>query len=50
MERMEKLRRYAGDRGDKRKFPGAVAGAAAVDKVRAYALKKGFYGFKTLPA
>jgi hypothetical protein len=40
---MEKLRRYADDRGDKRKFLGAVAGAVVADNVREYALKKGFY-------
>jgi hypothetical protein len=43
LERMEKLRRYADDRGDKRKFLGAVAGAVVADNVKAYALKKGFY-------
>jgi hypothetical protein len=43
IERMEKLRRYADDRGDKRKFLGAVAGAVVADNVKAYALKKGFY-------
>jgi hypothetical protein len=43
IERMEKLRRYADDRGDKRKFLGAVAGAIVADNVKEYALKKGFY-------
>jgi hypothetical protein len=43
LERMEKLRRYADDRGDKRKFLGAVAGAIVADNVKQYALKKGFY-------
>jgi hypothetical protein len=43
LERMEKLRRYADDRGDKRKFLGAVAGAVVADNVREYAMKKGFY-------
>jgi hypothetical protein len=43
LERMEKLRRYADDRGDRRKFLGAVAGAVVADNVKAYALKKGFY-------
>jgi hypothetical protein len=43
LERMEKLRRYADDRGDKRKFLGAVAGAIVADNVKEYALKKGFY-------
>jgi hypothetical protein len=43
IERMEKLRRYADDRGDKRKFLGAVAAAIVADNVKGYALKKGFY-------
>jgi hypothetical protein len=43
IERMEKLRRYADDRGDTRKFLGAVAGAVVADNVKVYALKKGFY-------
>ena len=43
LERMEKLRRYADDRGDKRKFLGAVAGAVVANNVKEYALKKGFY-------
>jgi hypothetical protein len=43
LERMEKLRRYADDRGDKRKFIGAVAGAIVADSVKEYALRKGFY-------
>ncbi|MDR0623396.1 MAG: hypothetical protein LBG10_03105 [Treponema sp.] len=43
LERMEKLRRYADDRGDKRKFLGAVAGAVVADNVKKYALKKGLY-------
>ncbi|MDR1972839.1 MAG: hypothetical protein LBQ46_13070, partial [Treponema sp.] len=43
IERMEKLRRYADDRGDKRKFLGAVAGAIVAENVKGYALKKGFY-------
>jgi hypothetical protein len=43
VERMEKLRRYADDRGDTRKFLGAVAGAIVADNVKVYALKKGFY-------
>jgi hypothetical protein len=46
LERMEKLRRYADDRNDKRKFLGAVAGAIVADNVRAYAQKKGFYVIK----
>jgi hypothetical protein len=43
LERMEKLRRYADDRQDKRKFLGAVAGAVVSENVKKYALKKGFY-------
>jgi hypothetical protein len=43
IERMEKLRRYADDRGDKRKFLGAVAGAIVADNVKEYALKKSLY-------
>ncbi|MDR2258936.1 MAG: hypothetical protein LBE14_07290 [Treponema sp.] len=43
LERMEKLRRYADDRGDKRKFLGAMAGAVVADNVKEYALKKGLY-------
>jgi hypothetical protein len=43
LERMEKLRRYADDRGDRRKFLGAVAGAVVADNVKEYALRKGFY-------
>jgi hypothetical protein len=43
IDRMEKLRRYADDRGDTRKFLGAVAGAIVADNVKEYALKKGFY-------
>ena len=41
--RMEKLRRYADNRQDKRRYQGAVAGAVFSDSVRAYTLKKGFY-------
>ncbi|MDR1949225.1 MAG: hypothetical protein LBQ38_07525, partial [Spirochaetaceae bacterium] len=43
LERMEKLRIYADDRQDKRKFLGAVAGAIVADNVKNYALKKGLY-------
>ena len=42
-DRMEKLRRYADNRQDKRKFQGAVAGAIMSDAIRNYILKKGFY-------
>jgi hypothetical protein len=43
VERMEKLRRYADSRGDKRKYLGAVAGAVFGENEKTYALKKGFY-------
>jgi hypothetical protein len=42
-ERMEKLRRYADERGDSRKFLGAVAGAVVGENVKRYAQKHGFY-------
>ena len=41
--RMEKLRRYADKRQDKRKFQGAIAGAVMSDSVRKYIIKNGFY-------
>ncbi|MFP3089793.1 hypothetical protein LQZ21_05645 [Treponema sp. TIM-1] len=43
LERMEKLRSYADDRRDSRKFLGAVAGAVVAENVKKYAQKKGFY-------
>jgi len=43
IERLEKMRKYADLRGDKRTFLGAVAGFAVTDEVREYALKEGFY-------
>jgi hypothetical protein len=43
VERMEKLRRYWDERNDKRKLLGAVAGAIMEERVKAYALKTGFY-------
>ncbi|MDR1950077.1 MAG: hypothetical protein LBQ38_11860 [Spirochaetaceae bacterium] len=43
LERMEKLRLYADNRHDTRKFLGAVAGAIVADNVKTYALKKGLY-------
>jgi hypothetical protein len=43
IERMEKLRRYADSRNDKRKYLGAVARAVFGDNEKSYALKKGFY-------
>jgi hypothetical protein len=41
--RLEKMRKYANLRGDKRIFLGAVAGIVVTDEIRAYALSKGFY-------
>jgi hypothetical protein len=46
IRRMDKLRRYAEDRRDTRKFLGAVAGAIVADNVKEYAIKKGFYVIK----
>jgi len=43
MERLEKMRRYADLRGDKRTFLGAVAGVVVKDSVREYALSQGLY-------
>ncbi|MDR0586405.1 MAG: DUF3782 domain-containing protein [Treponema sp.] len=43
LKRMEKLRRYADEHGDKRKLMGAVAGAIASDGVKAFAAKNGFF-------
>ena len=43
IERMEKLRRYADKRNDKRKFQGAIAGAVMSDSIRKFILKNGFY-------
>jgi hypothetical protein len=42
-ERMEKLRRYADARHDKRKLVGAVAGAIVQNQVKERALTTGFY-------
>jgi hypothetical protein len=41
--RMEKLRRYWDDHNDRRRLLGAVAGAIMTDRVKAFALKMGFY-------
>ena len=41
--RLEKMRKYADLRGDKRNFIGAVAGIVVEDKEREYALKNGFF-------
>jgi len=43
IQRLEKMRRYADLRGDKRVFLGAVAGVVVNDIVRKYALAQGFY-------
>jgi hypothetical protein len=43
IERMEKLRRYADLRNDKRVYLGAMAGVVFGQSEKTYALKKGFY-------
>jgi hypothetical protein len=43
IERLEKMRKYADLRGDKRAFLGAVAGVVMSDNVKEYALKQGLY-------
>jgi hypothetical protein len=43
INRLEKMRKYADIRGDKRSFLGAVAGVVVTDKERDYALDQGFY-------
>ena len=43
IQRMEKMRRYADLRGNKRVFLGAVAGVIIKDDVKEYALDNGFY-------
>jgi hypothetical protein len=43
IERMEKLRRYADVRNDKRAYLGAVAGVVFNNEEKSYALEKGFY-------
>ena len=43
LNRLEKMRKYADLRGDKRTFLGAVAGIVVTDKARNYALSKGLY-------
>ena len=43
IERIEKMRKYADLRGDKRTFLGAVAGVVMTDNVKEYVLKQGFY-------
>jgi len=41
--RLEKMRKYADLRGDKRRFLGAVAGIVVEDEEREYALNQGFF-------
>ena len=43
IERLEKMRRYADLRGDKRTFLGAVAGVVITPFVKEYSLKQGFF-------
>ena len=43
IQRLEKMRRYADLRGNKRMFLGAVAGVIVKEDVREYALDKGLY-------
>jgi hypothetical protein len=43
MLRLEKMRKYADLRGDKRHFLGAVAGIVVGDNEKEYALKNGFF-------
>jgi hypothetical protein len=41
--RLEKMRKYADLRGDKRRFLGAVAGIVVEDDEKEYALSQGFF-------
>jgi hypothetical protein len=43
LNRMEKLRDYADEHGDRRKLLGAVAGAIASEEVKVFAVKSGFF-------
>jgi hypothetical protein len=43
MMRLEKMRKYADQRGDKRRFLGAVAGIVVEDDEKEYALSQGFF-------
>ncbi|MDR1429086.1 MAG: hypothetical protein LBI85_02250, partial [Spirochaetaceae bacterium] len=43
LKRMEKLRLYADEHGDRRRLLGAVAGAIAPEEVKAFAVKNGFF-------
>jgi len=43
VKRLEKMRKYADLKGDKRKFFGAIAGVVMDDEVREYAFRTGLY-------
>ena len=43
IERMDKIRAYGKEKGDKRKYYGAIGGIAYADNVRDFVLKSGFY-------
>jgi hypothetical protein len=43
LERMEKVRKYADDHGDKREFLGSIAATIADKDTKEYALSKGFF-------
>ena len=43
VKRLEKMRKYADLRGDKRKFFGAIAGVVIDDDIKEYAFKTGLY-------
>jgi hypothetical protein len=43
LKRMEKLRLYADEHGDRRKLLGAVAGAIASEEVKSFAIASGFF-------
>jgi hypothetical protein len=43
LERMERVRKYADDHGDKREFLGAMAAAITDKDTKKYALSKGFF-------
>jgi hypothetical protein len=43
LERMEKIRKYAYEHGDKRQFMGAIAATITDKSTREYALKKGLF-------
>jgi len=43
LKRMEKVRKYADEHGDKRQFMGAIAATITDESTREYALKKGLF-------